>query len=135
MISTAALSWQIYSYWHSRRSRIEVQLKNAFLTYTDGSPRQVVAINVINNSDHAVRVSSLGLDLQDRSGRTAQAFQQIPGATLPGQVERHDSGETYLLADELKRDGFDLSRPLRGWATLSTGKTVRSKPVQLEASK
>lgn len=40
-------------------------------------------------------------------------------------------GSASMFVRQVDLTGFDFHRPLRGWVTLATGETVRSKSVQL----
>jgi hypothetical protein len=88
-----------------------------------------VSVEVVNRSDHAVRVTGAGLYLQDGSGRQMHQMQSPPGATIPGTIESHDSASTYFLAEDIRREaGIDIYAPISGWVQLSTGETAKSKP-------
>jgi len=128
VVSTGSLGWQVYSWRLARKNRVEVTVSAALLGMTDGDMIDAVSITVVNRSDHTVRVTGAGVELQDRSGRQVHQVREFPGATLPGAVASHDSGSTYFLADELKEAGIDIYGPITAWIRLATGEIVRSQP-------
>jgi len=88
----------------------------------------VVLLEVLNHSDHPIRVAGVGFDLQDGSGRTLQLAAIPPGATIPGEIAAHDSGQTWIIADsDVGEMPVDLFRPLVGWVRLSTNEKIRAK--------
>lgn len=132
VVSTAALGWQVYSWRHKRQSHVDVdaRLALAFLPDSD-SPEKVVAVSVANRSDHPVRVTGAGLDLQDGSGYQLHHVGQFPGSTLPGMVEPYDSASAFLPLEQIEAEGIDFSRPVIAWARLATGETRKSRPRSL----
>lgn len=131
LVATAGLGWQIYS-WHDRRSqKIEVSVQYAMIGMTDGSTVDAVAIVATNRSEHNVRVSGVGLDLQDGSGREMHVVHPVPGSDLPGTVGSRDSGQMLILESEVTDAGIDIYDPVTGWVRLSTGEKVRSKASPL----
>jgi hypothetical protein len=132
VVATFALGWQAYAWHRDRATNVEVKLGNALLTFgTD--VREAALVTVVNRSRHAIRVDSLGLELQDGSGRTAFQPYAVPGATIPGTVPALDSGGTWWGFDELVEAGFDPYRPIVARVTLSTGERVRSKSTALRS--
>jgi hypothetical protein len=128
IVSTASLAWQVYSWRLARKSRVEVNVSAALLGMTDGSSVDAISVGVVNHSDHPVRVTGVGLYLQDGSGRQMHQVQVPPGAELPGTVDPHDSGSTYFLVENVEQEaGIDVYAPISGWVHLSTGETVGSK--------
>lgn len=135
VVGTGSLGWQIYQSHADRRASIEpgvvVKVSNAFLTY----PTEVVEsvkLEVYNTTgSFGVQVSSAGLYLQDGSGRTYVIPQGPPGATIPGTAEPRHSVMTYFLVARMRENGFDLTKPLVGFASLGNGETVDSQPATL----
>jgi hypothetical protein len=89
------------------------------------APEPVALIRVINHRDHPVKLSSIGLE---RHGGGGYAF---PNG-LPAEVPAHDSRDFPLPIAALKESKINLSAPLRGWALLTTGKTIKSRQVVLD---
>jgi hypothetical protein len=132
VVSTAALGWQIYSWQHKRRSHVDVEARFALAVLSSReSPAKVIAIGVANHSDHAVRVTGAGLDLQDGSGCQLHHIGQFPGATLPGVVASRDSASAYLPLDQVEAEGINIAMPVTAWARLATGELVKSTPTPL----
>lgn len=128
-VSTGSLGWQIWTRYQARRPQVEVEVSNALLTYPDRDGQWAARIDVRNRGDLPVRVTSVGFNMQDGSGQTVVPVRIPPGATLPGDIRPRDSGFTYLRVAELPP--LDPFRPLVGWASLSTGERIHSKPVTL----
>jgi hypothetical protein len=129
VVSTASLAWQVWSWHLARRNRVEVKVEAALLGLDDGEMVDAVSVEVVNRSDHAVRVTGVGLDLQDGSGHQMHQMHVPPGATLPGTVASRDSGSTFFLAEDIKQEAeIDIYGPIAGCVHLSTGETVKSKP-------
>lgn len=132
VVSTAALGWQVYLWRDRRRSHVSVDVRFA-LAMLPGSENsaEVVAIGVANRSDHTVRVSGAGLDLQAGSDYQLHSFGQFPGASIPGAVASHDSGSAFLPLDQVEAEGIDITEPVTAWARLATGELVKSDPTRL----
>lgn len=74
----------------------------------------------------------MGLDFQDDSRQAFHLYRPPQGATIPGIVESHDSGSTYIPnADVAEGSTIDVYEPLTAWVRLATGETVKSKPTTI----
>jgi hypothetical protein len=91
------------------------------------------ALDAINESDHPIRVTSAGFEVQGRRGATAPIVHQPVDATLPGVIAPKDSGMTYAPIEALEEIGFNFYKPARGFAHTADGKTFRSKKTTLKA--
>jgi hypothetical protein len=116
--------------WKARRRRkpdVGVKISYALLAFPDNAVGAVV-LEALNHGDHLVRVVGVGFDAQDGSGNTVQLTQIPPGATIPGQIGAHDSGQTWVIADhDVGQVPFDLYRPLVGWVRLATDEKIKSE--------
>jgi hypothetical protein len=72
--TAGGLGWRVYTWRHGRATRIAVRISNALPTYgPNNEPGEwSFQIQAINNSDHVVRVTSVGLTLPD--GRDVGRF-------------------------------------------------------------
>jgi hypothetical protein len=131
VVATGAAGWPIFQWWHRQRPHVDVQAKMGLLTGVDARP--IVTITVYNHGDRSIRVEQAGLNAQDGSGRTFQNLRIQPGATIPGIVHPHDSGMTYLYADDIEGHGYDVTLPVVAWASLSSGEHIASKAKPLLA--
>ena len=130
ILSTGGLGWQVYTWIRAHGTRVRVEVTNAFLPFTD-HVSYVAMITVTNLGEHAIRVTSAGFDFQDSSGRTVVLANAPPGSSLPGVVQPHDSGMTWLEETQFASGGIDVYRPLVAWAKLATGETFKSRPTTL----
>lgn len=131
LVSTLSLAWQVYSWQLARKNRVEVIVRGAVIAPPEGT-FQVVSITVVNHSDHPVRATGVGLDFQDDSGQAFHLYRPPQGATIPGIIESHDSGSTYIPnADVVEGSTIDVYEPLTAWVRLATGETVKSKPTTI----
>ena len=128
LVATAGLLWQIYAWWHRRRSHVTVEARAGMLV---PQGLEIITISVRNRSEHTVRVTSIDLELQDGSGRHMPVIHQLPGATLPGEIQPHDAGQAFVSLEEAKGIGVDLTEPLTVVVGLATGGFVKSKPERL----
>lgn len=128
LVATGAAAWPVFQWHHARKSHVTVSVSYGMLAYPDAPLEDAVIIRAISRTDRQVRVESAGLNAQDGSQRVAQSLHMQPGATIPGTIAPHDSGWTYILASELKRE-FDFHRPVVAWVALATGERVHSKPA------
>jgi hypothetical protein len=128
--STIALGWQVFTWRHSRSTRVKVEARMAIVG--GPSPETIVAITALNDSEHPVRVSSVGLVLQDGSRRDV-VVTRLPAHAggLPGIVAPHDSGTAHMHFEHVAAAGIDAYRPVTAFVWLSTGERVESKPVAL----
>src|SRR4029077_11767714 len=101
---------------------------NAFIP---GVTEHAAMITAINQSNHAVKVTSAGFITQDGSKQDVLLMAPPFGATLPGAIEPRDSGMTWLDVEEATRIGLDIYRPLVGWVRTSDDQRFESKPEPL----
>jgi hypothetical protein len=130
IVATAALIWQVYSWWHRRAAHLEVTVRIAVMMPPEGI-LHVVSIAAINRSEYRVRVRAFGLDFQDGRAATFQQYAPVEGATLPGEIEHHDSAEGFIHVANVQKAGIDLYEPITAWVRLATGDVVRSKATRL----
>jgi hypothetical protein len=100
------------------------------------TPGAVLLVTAYNDSNEAVRVTSVAVEMNDDAkGKIAQFWLNHPrrlavrpklveGATMPGKIGPHDSGMTWF-GPELTKDGFDPRRPVRAYVMLAN----RERPV------
>lgn len=131
VISTVAVAWQIYSWHRMHKTKIRVQMVNAYMTFPG---KRVIAVEARNDNDHAIRVTSWGLETNDGSGQQLVIVQPLSGSTLPGPIPPHDSGSGYHDWDDLVGSPrIDFKRPVVAFVNLATGERFRSKPTTLAA--
>jgi hypothetical protein len=128
VIATAGLAWQIYSWRRSQPTRIRVTVTNAVIPPNGNHAAMITAVN---QSDHLVKVTSVGFITQDGSKRDVLLMQPPFGATLPGPVAQRDSGVSWLEVQDCLTAGLDVYRPLVGWVRTSEGQRYESKPTTL----
>jgi hypothetical protein len=109
---------------------LELKLSWMFPVHHDGSMDvPCVGLTVVNRLSHEVRWTSASIDLQDGSGRHMVLINTaLPGMNLPLPVGPHDSNQTIVPAEQLRDNGFDLTRPITARASLATGETIVSNP-------
>jgi hypothetical protein len=109
---------------------LELKLSWMIPTYDNGTlGPDAVGLTLVNRMSHPVRWISASIDLQDDSGRHLALIDTAPpGMGLPQQVASHDSTYTMVAVQQLRDQGFDLSRPITGRASIATGETVASDP-------
>ncbi len=91
-----------------------------------------ISVRVVNRSDHKVRVTGVGLDLQDLSGRQLHQTHAPEGATIPDVVASHDAGATHFVVEAVEKEaGINVYAPIVGFAHLATGEMVKSKPTTI----
>ena len=132
IVATASVGWQIYSWWHRRRSHVAVEIRYAVASPPEGD-LPVVTIGAINHSEHPVRVTGLGLDFQDRHDEQFHQWRPLDIATIPGIVEPHDSGEGFARIGDVESAGIDVYEPVTAWVRLSTGEVLRSASTRLRS--
>jgi len=113
IVSTAGLAWQVISWSLARKNRVTVEVRFGMLDYPTGLV-DAVLVRVVNRSDHTVRVTGVGLDLQDGSGRTLNQTAIPEGATLPDPVASHDAGSTHFKSGPSRRKLGSTAVP-RSW--------------------
>lgn len=128
IVATAGVAWQIFQWRHARSHQVSVNVALAAFSLNNGRVEQGLTITAVNAGERPVRVTSAGLNTQDKSGRTFVVVSPPPGADLPCVVQPRDSSMTYLYRAKLESGGFDLFEPVTGWVVLATGDRVTSKP-------
>jgi hypothetical protein len=131
VVATASLAWQIYAWRHRQKSRVVVSVRLAIAAPAVGVTVHALAITATNNSEHAVRVTGVGLDLNRRDGWQFQQALPIYGADLPGVIQPHDAGVAMIDREAAEDEGLDLSGPVVAWVRLATGEIVNSEPTQV----
>jgi hypothetical protein len=131
VIATASLGWQIYAWRHRQQSRVVVSVRLAISSPAPGVTVQAISITATNNSEHAVRVTGAGLDLNRQDGWQFHQAAPIYGATLPGVIQPHDAGVAMIDRGGAEREGLDLTKPVVAWVRLATGETINSEPTQV----
>ena len=127
LLTAVGVGHQLWKARRRKRPDVEVKISYALLNFPTGAVGAVL-LEVLNHSDHPIRVAGVGFDLQDGSGRTLQLAAIPPGATIPGEIAAHDSGQTWIIADsDVGEMPVDLFRPLVGWVRLSTNEKIRAK--------
>jgi hypothetical protein len=128
--STGALGWQVYSWLHSRSTRVEVRVDMGMTEEPRGT---LIAVTAVNRSEHPIRIASAGLFAPGGDDLVARNHPDIKGA-IPGDVAARDSGIAHFHLQELQHAGFDLTQPIAGYAWLSTGERIESAPGLLNLS-
>jgi hypothetical protein len=129
LVASASLAWQVYTWWYRRQSRIEVDVRMAVAAPAVAVTLEALSVTATNRSEHVVRITGVGVDLQD--DREMQFHQVVPmhGATLPGPIQPHDSGSALLMREDVEREGLDIYKPITAWVRLATGEMVKSSPT------
>lgn len=130
LVASASLLWQIYTWHHRHRSHVQVQVRFA-IAVPEVATIEAVSVTATNRSEHAVRISEVGLLLQGTSDERFHQWRQLPGATIPGVIDPHDAGTAFLLHDDVRKTGVDIYEPVTAWVRLSTGEFVKSPPTRL----
>ena len=131
VVATGSLVWQIFTWRHKQRSRVEVSVRIAIAAPAPGVTQQAISITAANRSEHAVRVTSVGLDLNRDDGWQFHQAVPILGASLPGIVQPHDAGVGMIDRENAEEEGLDLFQPVVAWIRLSTGEICRSNPTRI----
>ena len=129
VVSTAAVLFQIFQWVHGHRHHVEVRIRPAVMAI-NGTAKAVVTIDAVNHGDHVVHINGAGLDMQNGSGATIVPMQP-PGATIPGELAPRASSMTYLVEEEIRSQGIDITKPVSGWVRLDTNDVIRSKAAPL----
>ncbi len=131
VVATASLGWQVYAWRHRQQNRVTVSVRLAIASPAPGVSVQALSITATNNSEHAVRVTGVGVDLNRRDGWQFHQPAPIHGATLPGIIQPHDAGVSMIDRENAEREGLDLTKPVVAWVRLATGEIVNSEPTQV----
>lgn len=91
-----------------------------------GGSVSAVSVKATNQSDHPVRVTGIGIDLQDGSCNSMHLATPNVGSSIPGVVQPHDSGDTWIAQAEVEKGGLNVYEPVRAWVRLATGEVVHS---------
>lgn len=126
LIATVGFAWQVFTWWHVRRIRVEVAACFALVGYGP-EPTEMVAITATNRSEHTVQIPSFGIDLQDNSGRSLHFASGRPGSGLPGSIAPHDSATGFVEIRDIVAKGIDLYSDIHCWVRLSTGESIKAK--------
>ncbi|HEY2053950.1 MAG TPA: hypothetical protein VGH14_08460 [Solirubrobacterales bacterium] len=131
VVATASLAWQFYAWRHRQQNRVAVSVRLAIASPAPGVTVHALSITATNNSEHAVRVTGVGLDLNRRDGWQFHQAAPIYGATLPGVVQPHDAGVAMIDREGAEGEGLNLTEPVVAWVRLATGEIVNSEPTQI----
>jgi hypothetical protein len=131
IVASASLAWQIYVWKHRRQTRVVVSVRLAVAAPSVGVTIQALSITATNRSDHAIRVTGVGVDLGRGDGVQFHQVLPLEGATLPGLVQPQDSGNALVMRDELEREGLDIFAPVTALVRPATGESIQSPPTQV----
>ena len=126
VVGTAVAVWQWRTVRRSERTRI--RLKPGFvdrISTWDGSHEgRMIRVTAINDSNHAVRISSLGFHCAD--GRVAFPVELRP--VDQHEISSRDSKSIFIPMDEEQARVAGFVLPLRVEAMTATGLTFDSVP-------
>lgn len=131
VVATASLVWQIYAWRHRQKSRVVVSVRLAITSPAPGVTLHALSITATNNSEHAVRVTGAGLELNRPDGWQFHQALPLYGADLPGVIQPHDAGVAMVDREGAEGEGLDLAEPVVAWVRLATGEIVNSEPTQV----
>ena len=131
LVATGSLCWQVYTWRHRRKNRVEVSVRLAVASPAPGETIQALSVTATNRSEHPVRVSGVGLDLHREDNYQFHQAAALYGATLPGVVDPNDAGTALIMRDQAEAEGLDLFKPVKAWVRLATGELVYSEPTQI----
>lgn len=128
LVATGSVAWQAWTWWHSRTPRVEVRIRTAILGGAGGTTEEVVMLEAINRSEFRVNVKTVAFVYENEAGEEFAyiLLHQLPGSTLPGAIEPHDSGSTWGRIEQMKAKGVPIGTSLRGLVSLATGDEFRS---------
>ncbi len=133
VVATLALGWEIRKARQARRPQVKVVVSRViWLASPKRTPHKVgltVRLEVRNHGDGPIQVDRVWLESQD--GHGVNRIGGDPADTVPGVVNARAAGFAYI--HETKVPDLDPSKPLIGWATLTTGEQFRSKPAVLNS--
>jgi hypothetical protein len=132
VVATGGLAWQVYAWRHRRQVHVDIQVRYGIVVPLNEAVH-IISIEARNRGEHVVRVTSVGLDLQDGSGSTFQQLQRFNFATLPGTIEPFDSATAFIEVSEAEAAGIDVYEPITARVWLATGEVVKSPPTPIRS--
>ena len=111
--------WRYWTWRQEHGTNVTVQISMGFIVGFGPNAIDAVQITVFNRSAHPIRVAGVGVEMNDGSKRTGQVTGSKVGADIPGIVNPHDSGSTWLETSDLTQNGFDVFRPARAFAHIA----------------
>ncbi|MGA2455674.1 MAG: hypothetical protein ABSG93_19385 [Solirubrobacteraceae bacterium] len=133
-VATGGLAVQLIREWRTWGTRLTVKVRPMRLarpsTALTAEAEPVVVFELINHSDHPVKVSSLWLEPLKHGGASALFPSPFPrGTPGPHEIPPHDSITLYQPRDSLG-EGEPDHRTRAGVAT-SDGKTFKSQRIRV----
>ena len=127
--STLAIAWQVYAWRHERQTRVTVRASMG-MTLGDQVVDAVI-VEIVNRSDHVVKVNAVEFELQDGSDRRLALTSFPREAPIPHEIGPRDSYQTWCRPDDLTSNGFRLDRSLVVRIRLGDNTVIRSKAKAL----
>jgi hypothetical protein len=132
IVATAALGWQVFTWWRHHRTRVEVFVRPGEAQLDGATERPAVLVIVRNLSAYDIRIATVVLAQDGRVLATvppmlAQGRSDEP----PGLVPPRDIRTAALARAEAVKAGLDASRPVAAWVGLASGETFSSKPSRV----
>lgn len=119
--TVGGLGWNVWSWRRANETIVSIELQPKIIVPATG-PRLVLAITVINDSAHPIRVSGVGVKTDDGDIQVVRENGEIPG-----QIPEHDSAMTWL-----PRNMPELKGTVVGWARLGARPgMIESEPLSL----
>jgi hypothetical protein len=130
IVATAALGWQVFTWWRHHRTKVEVFVRAGEAQVDGTAERPAILVIVRNLSAYDIRIVTVVL-AQD--GRALVAVPpMLPQGRPdepPGLVPPRDIRTAALEREEAVKAGLDASRPAAAWVGLASGETFSSKPT------
>lgn len=134
LVATGGLAVQLVREWRTWGTRLTVDVRPMRLVLPGARPttaaEPVVVFEIINHSDHRVKVSRLWLEPMKPGGTSSLFPSPYPrGSPGPHEIPPHDSIVLYQPRDSLG-DGEPDHRT-RACVTTSDGKTFKSRRIRV----
>jgi hypothetical protein len=138
IVATGGLCWQVYSYLRSEQARqdelatkINVDVRMGIAATEP--PREIITVRIVNRSHHAVELTGVSFQHQDKPGYEIVSFAFAFSRDLPQKIESHHAGEVMFDSSRLRsgEDALDVYRPVVALARLSTGDVFESPAILL----
>ena len=128
LVASAGLAWQIFTWRHSRRPHLSVDLWRIATTARPDGVDAEFRIRIVNHSDRDV-VCQARIEGTDIGGGDA-ALMLLKGERIG--VLAHDAWEAVFSSDPLVEKGFrPAGNSIRATVLLPTGESFRSPTAML----
>jgi hypothetical protein len=128
ILSTGVALWQLYTWWASRRIKVEISVFDDGEGYLD-----LVVVRVVNHGDQEISINEIGLVGEDCVYHRFDWKVRWDHRGLPVPIATHQQLEVVCLAEAVAtRRGMNTDDPVMVRVRLGDNSVHESRPTKID---